>query len=234
MNKRELAQKIDHAVLGPLGTQKKIKEGLALAEKYNVASYCVMPHALFLISEQLKASVKLCTVIGFPQGGSTIKCKLFEIEEAIKKGAKEIDVVVNIANLLSNDWKYIENEVSLLTNFVHEQHCLIKVIFGNAFLSKEQIIRLSEICSLKKVDFIKTSTGYDYIKNSQGKTEAVGALLEDIRLMRQSASSEIKIKASGGIKTYQQVIQLSEAGADRIGTSSTQEIIETYVTNNLL
>lgn len=213
----KIAKLIDHAVLKPIQTDDDLKKECDIAKQFGVATVCVKPYNVKLAKEYLKgSSVGVGTVIGFPHGGNSTKVKIAETIEAIKDGATEIDMVVNIAKTLQGDYKYVENEIKQIVDAAHSNGALVKVIFETCYLNNEQKIKLCQICNEAKVDYVKTSTGFG----------TSGAMLEDIELMRKHVSSDVKIKASGGIKTLEQAEAFVKAGCQRLGLSSTKEIFE--------
>lgn len=210
---------IDHAVLKPTSGLEENEAGCRVALKYQVASICVLPSWVEFCSERLKgSSVKTGTVISFPHGSAMPAVKMKEAEVAIKNGARELDVVVNISKVLSRDWGWVESEIEELTGFAHAGEALIKMIFENCYLGVEEKVRLCRICSGAGVDFIKTSTGFG----------PGGATDDDVRLMVETVSGSVKVKASGGIRNLDRLLQFKALGAARIGTSSTVAILEEY------
>lgn len=213
----ELARIIDHAVLKPDSTLRDVERGCRVALEYQVAAICVSPSWVSFCSRFLKDSaVKTGTVNGFPHGASKLEIKMAEAEAAIDDGADEIDTVVNIGRVLSDDWEFTGREVRALTGLVHSSGSAIKFIFETCYLQPPEIIRLCRLCSDEGADFVKTSTGF----GSGGATE------EDVRLMAESVSGETGIKAAGGIRDLKRFLLMKNCGATRIGTSSTVEILE--------
>ncbi len=224
---KQLAQMIDHAILHPTMTDPDIKEGCNLAMAYGVASVCVKPYAVNLASKQLLGSnVSVGTVVGFPHGSNSTELKLRETEQCLLDGASEIDMVVNVGKVLSEDWSYVHSEIRDIYVVVKNHHALLKVIFENDFLPTDLYkIKLCEICNTIGVDFIKTSTGFGMVKENDGKYNYRGATEYDLKLMRKHAIDSVQLKASGGIKTLEDMQKSIELGATRIGTSSTQNIL---------
>jgi deoxyribose-phosphate aldolase len=165
-------------------------------------------------------------VIGFPHGNSTINSKVFEAREAAQLGGNEIDMVVNIGKVISEDWRYVRDEIKAINNAVVSENAILKVIFETDFLQDKHIIKLCEICSDLGVAFIKTSTGFGFTQGADGKYSYTGATLEHIKLMRKHSSKNMKIKASGGIRTLDAMLKAMACGAQRVGTSSTVAILE--------
>ena len=208
---------IDHTVLKPTTTHMDVKKICEEAVQYGFAAVCIPPTLLAIGRRELAgASVKVATVIGFPFGYSVPKAKLAETEQALTDGADELDVVINLIAVKDGDWSFLADEISLITDTIHARGKIIKVIIESGILTDEQIIRCCELYSHAGVDFVKTSTGY---AERSATTEAV-------RLMRQHLPPGIKIKASGGIRTYEFARQLIEAGADRLGCSASVAIVD--------
>lgn len=227
MTKKELAQFIDHSVLHPTATEKDLTEGCKIARQYQTATVCIKPYMVERAAAMLEGSgIGICTVIGFPHGSNTTDLKVIETIEACRNGATEIDMVVNIAKVLEGDWDYIENEIGQIIDATLEHNAILKVIFETDFLKEEHKIKLCEICSSLHVAFVKTSTGFGFVKQQSGDFQTIGATLHDIRLMRQYCSEDIQIKASGGIRNLKDMLSFIEAGATRIGASATAAIID--------
>ncbi|MFX1283000.1 MAG: deoxyribose-phosphate aldolase [Promethearchaeota archaeon] len=224
----EIAKMIDHSLLHPTLTDEELELGCQLARKLNVASVCIKPYAVKLAVEKLKDSdVAVGTVIGFPHGNSKIDVKIFEAEQACKDGAIELDVVVNIGKVLSEDWEYIEKEIGAIITVSKKYNTIVKIIFENDLLSDDHYkIKLCEICSKFNVDYIKTSTGYGFVKGENGKYSYKGATDHDLKLMRDHSSKEVKIKAAGGVRTLNDVLRVKEIGVTRIGATATEIIIK--------
>lgn len=222
-----LAKYIDHSLLHPTMTDKELEDGCKIALKYNTASVCIKPYAVKKARILLESSaVAVCTVIGFPHGSNTGSIKLAETIEACKNGATEIDMVLNIGKVISADWEYVHNEISSINNACKENGAILKVIFENDFLDTGQKIKLCEICSNIGVAFVKTSTGYGYVKQENGMFATQGATLEDIKLMKKHAASGVQVKAAGGIRTLNDMLKAIEAGATRIGATATEVILD--------
>ncbi len=224
---KEIAKMIDHSLLHPTMNDNDLKEGCLLAREYDVASVCIKPYAVKIASQILKGSdVKTGTVIGFPHGNSTVEVKAFETERAIADGAEEVDLVVNIGKVLSQDWDYIENEIRIIVDTTKSNKVLLKIIFENDFLPEDKYkIKLCEICSKYRVDFVKTSTGYGFTKDKSGNYSYKGAMASDIKLMRKYSDPNVQIKAAGGIRTLQDLLKMKELGVTRIGATATAVIL---------
>jgi deoxyribose-phosphate aldolase len=230
MTAAELAKYIDHSILHPTMTDADLEEGCAVAIKYGTATVCVKPHTVPKATKLLEGSgVGVCTVVGFPHGSNTIDLKVIETIEACRNGAGEIDMVVNIGKVLGEDWTYVENEIDQILHSALEHNAILKVIFENDYLEEKHKIRLCEICSKLHVAFAKTSTGYGFVKQSNGMFLAKGATLDDLRLMRKHCSPDVQIKAAGGIRNLPDMLAAIEAGATRIGATATAAIIEEFL-----
>jgi len=228
----QLAKYIDHSLLHPTMTDKDLEEGCAVALKYNTASVCIKPYAVKKAASLLSSSdVAVCTVIGFPHGSNTNSMKVEETIESCINGAVEIDMVVNIGKVLGADWDYVSKEIESINSACLKNGAILKVIFENDFLNTDQKIKLCEICSKIGVAFVKTSTGYGYVKQDNGMFLTQGATLEDIKLMRNHCTPEVNIKAAGGIRTLSDMLKAIDAGATRIGATATAAILEEVNSN---
>lgn len=227
-NITEIAKMIDHSILHPTFTDADLERECALAAKYQTATVCVKPYHVRAAADQLRGTeVAICTVVGFPHGNSKTETKLFETLQAIKDGATEIDMVVNVGKVLGEDWAYVGAEIEVLQDLCQQKGAILKVIFENDFLPEDKyIIRLCEICSQHRVAFIKTSTGYGFVKGPDGKYSYRGATLPHLKLMRAHAAPEVQIKAAGGIRTLDDVLQVRALGVTRIGATATAAILE--------
>ena len=227
----EIAKMIDHSLLHPTMTDEALKEGCALAKHYNVASVCIKPYAVKDAVAWLEGSeVLVGTVIGFPHGNSTIDIKALETERACKDGAAEIDMVVNIGKVLSEDWAYIQEEIGTILQVCHQHGAILKVIFENDFLPDDKYkIGLCQICSNLQVEYVKTSTGYGMVKGSDGKYGYQGATEHDLILMRKHCPPTVQVKAAGGVRTLDDTLKVKALGVTRIGASATQKIMDEAV-----
>ncbi|MCB0853358.1 MAG: deoxyribose-phosphate aldolase [Bacteroidetes bacterium] len=223
----ELAKMIDHSLLHPTMTDTDLKEGCELARKYNVASVCIKPYAIKDAVKWLAGSdVMVGTVIGFPQGNSAVNIKVAETEQACLDGAVEIDMVVNIGKVLGEDWDYVKTEIAAVADMTHSHNAVLKVIFENDFLPEDKYkIKLCEICSELKVGFVKTSTGYGMVKGADGKYGYQGATEHDLKLMRKHSAPEVQVKAAGGVRSLDDLLQVREWGVTRIGATATAQIL---------
>ena len=229
MNQTEkLAKMIDHSILQPTHTDMDLEKQCSVAKKYNVASVCVKPYAVMRAAELLKdTEVKVSCVIGFPHGNSSITVKVFETEQACKDGAVEIDMVINTGKALSGDWDYVEKEIRAITDVCHCHKAIVKVIFETDYVTRtEDKITLCEICTRAGADFVKTSTGYGFVKQSNGDFNYKGATVADIELMRKHCGPGVKIKCAGGVRTLDDLLRMKEAGAERSGATATETILE--------
>jgi deoxyribose-phosphate aldolase len=210
-----IAQYIEHTNLSPTLTIQSIDQLVNEAREYGFLGVCVPPFWVKRAQREIgKDKILLVTVAGFPLGYNMTETKLDEIKRAIDNGADEIDVVLNISSFKTGiPWTKIE--IAKCSKLAHDHQKVLKVILETAFLSDEEIVEACKLCADAGADFVKTSTGF----------APAGAKVEHIRLMRQSVPTEVGIKASGGIKTLEQAIQLIEAGADRLGTSSGISIV---------
>lgn len=229
MNKvKELAKMIDHSILHPTMTDEDLRRECAVAAKYDVASVCVKPYAVKQAVELLKGTdVFVGCVIGFPAGNSAIKVKVFETETACNDGAVEIDMVINIGKALQGDWDYIEKEIGAVTNACHKNGAIVKVIFETDYVSDEKdIVKLCEICTKVGADYVKTSSGFGFVKGTDGKYSYEGATIPNLVLMRESVGPNVKIKAAGGVRTLDGLIAVQNAGCTRCGATATIAILE--------
>lgn len=229
MNKiEELAKMIDLSVLHPTHTDDDLKKLCEIAKKYNVASVCVKPYAVRQAIPFLEGSeVAVGCVIGFPHGNSSTNVKVFEAEQACREGATEIDMVINIGKTLSGDWDYVEQEIRAVTDVCHRNKAIIKVIFETDFVTRtEDKIRLCEICTRAGADFVKTSTGYGFVKNPLGDYNYKGATIADVELMRKHAGPDVQVKCAGGVRTLDDLLRMKAAGATRAGATATEAIME--------
>ncbi|MEP6668045.1 MAG: deoxyribose-phosphate aldolase [Chthoniobacter sp.] len=226
----ELAGMIDHALLHPTMTDAELRAGCALARTYAVASVCIKPYAVQLAVEALRGSeVAVGTVIGFPHGSNTTEIKRLETAQACREGAVEIDVVINVGRALGGDWAYVENELREITGEAHGHGALLKVIFETDFVTADATkIRLCEICEQVGADFVKTSTGFGFVRQADGHFHTVGATPHDLALMRAHTSSKVQVKASGGVRNLDGLIAARDLGATRCGTSATALILDEY------
>lgn len=225
--REEIAKMIDHSLLHPTMDDNTLREGIELARKYNVASVCIKPYAVKMAAEMLSGSeVMVCTVVGFPHGNSRVDVKVYETEKAIEDGAVEIDMVVNTGKVLSEEWEYVTDEIRAVKEVTARHGAALKVIFENDFLPLDEYkVRLCEICSRLKVEFVKTSTGYGFVKQPDGSYNYKGATPHDLELMRRHSDPEVQVKAAGGVRTLEDTLKVRELGVTRIGATATESII---------
>ena len=212
-----IAKMIDHSLLNPSLTTRELEDGCAVAARYNVASVCILPYYLARCAEMLAGTtVHASTTIGFPHGGHRTEIKLAEARQALKDGGQELDVVINISKAHSGDWQYIHDELLALTETIHANAAKIKVIFENAYLDDAAKIRLCEICGTIGVDWVKTSTGY----------AASGATVADLKLMRAHSPERVQVKAAGGIRDLDALLEVRAIGVSRVGATRTESMLE--------
>lgn len=223
----ELAKMIDHSILNPVMTDDDLIRECGVAKKHNVASVCVKPYAVKKAVDLLKGSdVDVGCVIGFPHGNSTTAVKVYETEQACNDGATEIDMVINIGKALGGDWEYVEKEIKAVTDTCHQNRAIVKVIFETDYIKKdEDKIRLCEICTRVGADFVKTSTGYGYVKQPNGDYNYKGATIDDIKLMRKHSGPKVQVKCAGGVRTLDDLLKMKDAGATRSGATATEAML---------
>ena len=213
----DIAKMIDHSLLNPTLTVQELELGCELAKRYDVASVCILPYYAERCAELLAGTtVQPSTTIGFPHGGHATAIKLAEAEQALKDHATELDMVINISKARSGDWKYVQKEIAQLTELTHSHNAKIKVIFENAYQDNAARVRLCEICGEVGVDWVKTSTGY----------APSGATMDDLRLMRKHSPASVQVKAAGGIRTLDGLLEARDIGVTRVGASRTESMLE--------
>lgn len=213
-------------MLQPTQTADDLRAACEMCTKLGVASVCVKPSFVPLAAECVAGStVFVSTAIGFPHGGTATEIKVAETHLACDQGAREVDMVANIGQALSGNWRYVETDIRSVVEAAQRHGAITKVIFETGLLPNDEIkIRLCQVSEAAGAAFVKTSTGYGYQKNSAGELVATGATEHDVRLMRATCSPVVQIKASGGIRNYTMAKRFVELGATRLGTSSTAEI----------
>lgn len=222
----ELAKMIDHSLLHPTMSDAEVLAGCELSRDYNVATACVKPYHIKLALEVFAGTdVMACAVIGFPHGNSTTGIKVIEAESAALAGAKEVDMVVNIGKVKSGDWDYVTREIDLINRAVTAAGSILKVIFENDYLTSDEIIKLCKICTAVDVAFVKTSTGYGFVKQADGQYNYKGATHEHLKLMRKHTAPHIQIKAAGGVRTLDDLLAVREIGVTRIGATATKPML---------
>ncbi|KAJ5732364.1 deoxyribose-phosphate aldolase [Penicillium malachiteum] len=223
----QLAKMIDHSLLHPTMTDDDIIAGLNISKEYNVATACIKPYSIGLAKKELAGTdVDICAVIGFPHGNSSTECKVHEAIEAGIAGAKEIDMVVNVGKVLGGDWDYVTEEIKLINEAVTRTGAILKVIFENDYLQPEHIITLCKICTELQVAFVKTSSGYGFVKQSDGSYNYLGATVRDLKLMREHSGPDVQIKAAGGVRTLDDLLHVMRLGVTRIGATATVAILK--------
>jgi deoxyribose-phosphate aldolase len=225
---RDIAKMIDHSILHPTFTDDDVRKNCELAKRHHVATACVKPcHAKLARVILANSDVAVCAVVGFPHGNSTIEIKSAEAFQVISDGAVEVDMVINIGKVLQRDWSYVSREIQEVNRLCTTNQAILKVIFETDFITNDDDkIRLCKLCSEHKVAFAKTSTGYGFVKDDGGNYSYVGATEHDLRLMRKHCAPEVQIKASGGVRTLDQILRMRDLGVTRVGATATESIIE--------
>lgn len=214
MNVNEVLKYVDHTQLKAFATWEDIKKLCDEAIEYNTATVCIPPCYIKRIKENFEDKIKICTVIGFPLGYSVTEAKVLETKKAIEDGAEEIDMVINISDVKNGDFENVKNEIIQIKKACGDK--LLKVIIETCYLTKEEKIKLCEIVTEAKADYIKTSTGFG----------TNGATIEDIKIFKQNVGANVKIKAAGGIKNFEDMENFIKEGSERLGTSSAINIIK--------
>jgi len=219
---------IDHAVLHPTQTDDDLRKACAMCAELGVASVCVKPSMVPLTAELLAGSAAApSTVIGFPHGGTSTAAKVRETEVACAAGASEVDMVVNIGRVLLQDWDYVADDIRGVCEAAATAGAITKVIFETGLLPDDNLkIRLCEISEQTGAAFVKTSTGFGFVKDALGALKSTGATEHDIRLMREHCSDQVQVKASGGIRSFADAQRFVALGATRLGTSGTEAIAQ--------
>jgi len=214
----QLAKTIDHSLLNPVMTDNEVRAGCELAARYNVASVCVKPCHVTMAAELLKGTtVEVGTVIGFPHGSSTTASKVFEAQDAINNGATELDMVLNIGELRSGNADFVRQDIAAVVRAARGK-AIVKVILENAYLNKDQIRQACMLCEEVGADFVKTSTGY-----APG-----GATIEDLQLMRATVGPQVQVKAAGGVRTLDAILEVIDVGVTRVGATATASILDDF------
>jgi deoxyribose-phosphate aldolase len=233
----QLAKMIDHSLLHPTMTDQELEDGCRLAAKYGVASVCIKPYSVKRAAELLKGTgVLVGAVIGFPHGNSTTEAKRYEAELACRDGAAEIDMVINIGKALSGDWDYVERDIKTVCDEAHKHGAKVKVIFENDYLTKggaglsgdDFKRKLCEISERAGADWVKTSSGYGFVKQADGSYNYKGATEHDLGLMRSSVSANVQVKAAGGVRDLDGLIKVRELGCSRCGATATAAMLDEY------
>lgn len=227
LTREQLAKTIDQTLLSPTATAQAVQSLCVTSKKNHFAAACINPCYIPIAKKILSGSdVKICSVVGYPLGANSIETKVFEARDNVKKGADELDVVVNIGMLKSGNFSYVEKEIGVIVSVIrreqmaeYNKHINIKIVIENGSLTRDEVKKVCKIVEEAGADFIKTSTGFG----------VRGVELDDVRLIREVVTRNIGVKAAGGIKTFKDAQALIDAGATRIGTSSGLNIIEEYI-----
>jgi deoxyribose-phosphate aldolase len=213
----QLAHMIDHTILKPDATQDEIAQLCFEARKYSFASVCVNPSYVKLCNDLLEGSdVLVCTVVGFPLGATPTEVKVFETQQAVREGADEVDMVINVGALKSRDYELVERDIASVARACHAGNAILKVIIEAALLTDEEKVAACQLAKVAGADFVKTSTGFG----------PGGATAEDVALMRHVVGPAMGVKAAGGIRTYEDAKKMIAAGASRIGASASVKIMQ--------
>ena len=224
----EIVSLIDHAVLHPTQTAADVREACAMSVRLGIASVCVKPSHVPVATECLAGSSVLpSTVIGFPHGGTSTTAKVAETLTACKEGAREVDMVVNIGQALNAEWDTVGADIAAVVEAAKSAGAITKVIFETGLMPTDDHKRkLCELSEAAGAAFVKTSTGFGFVKGDDGALKSTGATVEDIRLMRGACRPQVQVKASGGVRSYADAVKMVEAGATRLGTSATEAIAQ--------
>ncbi|KPU44051.1 deoxyribose-phosphate aldolase [Oxobacter pfennigii] len=216
MDKKTIASMIDHTLLKPQATIKDVEKLCSEATDFGFSSVCINPYFVKAAAKKLSgSSVSVCTVIGFPLGANTTETKIFEAKKAVEEGAVEVDMVINIGALKNKEYDYVRDDINGVVEAVRDK-AIVKVIIETCLLDDDEKVKVCKIAMDAGAHFVKTSTGFG-IK---------GATIHDVELMREAVGEHLGVKASGGIKTYEDAVNMINAGATRLGTSSSIKIIE--------
>jgi deoxyribose-phosphate aldolase len=233
----ELAKMIDHSLLHPTMTDQDLEDGCKLAAKYQVASVCIKPYAVKRAATLLQGSgVLVGAVIGFPHGSSSTESKRYETWLACQDGAAEIDMVINIGKALTGDWDYVANDIRTVCEEAHRHGAKVKVIFENDYLTKGGAGMDSDafkklLCQISEhagADWVKTSSGYGFVKQADGSYNYKGATEHDLALMRASVSAKVQVKAAGGVRDLDGLIKVRDLGGSRCGATATAAMLDDY------
>ena len=221
LTQKKLAKTIDHSLLNPIVTDDDLREGCKLADKYHTATVCVKPYHVKRASELLlNSDVKVCMVIGFPQGGHLPKIKALEAEQAIADGAKELDMVINIGAIKSKRFSLAREDIKVVVDVARKhKDILVKVILENCYLSDDEKITSCKLAEEAGADYVKSSTGFG----------TGGATIHDIELMYETVWPRLGVKAAGGVRSLETALDVIRAGATRIGATATEKIIESWI-----
>ena len=212
-----IAKMLDHSTLQPWLTEEDIRRGCEIALRYKTATVCARPGDMKLVSKLLEGSGVLpCTVIGFPHGAHLTSVKVFEAEQAVADGCKELDMVINIGRMKGGDYDYVDQDIRAVAEAAHKGGAILKVIIETCYLTDEEKTVACQLSEKAGADFVKTSTGYG----------THGATPEDVALMRAAVSDKVKVKAAGGMRTLDAILAVRAAGADRCGVSATEALMQ--------
>src|SRR5437762_9916510 len=212
-----LAKMLDHSLLQQTLTDAELEAGCQTARAFDVASVCIKPYAVPLAARILAGStVAVGTTVGFPHGGHVTAIKVAEAEQAMNDGARELDMVVNIGKVLGKDWRFVAADIRAVVEAAHRRRALVKVIFENCFLRDEHKEQLCRLCAEVGADYVKTSTGYG----------SGGALDDDLRLMRRCSPPHVKVKAAGGVRSFDRLLEVRALGVSRVGATATKAILD--------
>jgi deoxyribose-phosphate aldolase len=213
----DIAKMIDHSLLNPTLTKQQLEDGCKLALEYDVGSVCIMPYYLKRCSEILAGStVAPSTTIGFPHGGHTTEVKLAEAKRALADGCQELDMVSCISAVLSEEWDHVRDDIKAIVDVAHGEGQKVKVIFENCYLQDSHKIKLCQICGEVGADWVKTSTGYG----------TGGATIEDLKLMRTNSPENVQVKAAGGVRDMDKLLEVRALGVTRVGASRTKDMLD--------
>lgn len=216
---QQLAKVIDHSLLKPELTEVDVIAGCELAHRYQTATVCVKPCHVSLAAEVLKDSdVVVSTVVGFPHGSNRTAVKVAEAKLALDEGAKELDMVLNIGQLRSGKLDYVRDDIQAVCDEAHARGAKVKVILENAYLTDEQKVAACKLCEQAGADWVKTSTGF----------APSGATLDDLRLMRSTVSDRVQVKAAGGVRTLDAILEVIDVGCTRCGATATADILDEF------
>jgi len=216
---QQLAKTIDHSLLRPELTREEVIAGCELARRYDVASVCVKPCHVSLAAGCLRGSdVKVSTVIGFPHGVHTTPVKVAEANQAIDDGAVELDMVLNIGELRSGSLDFVQSDIQAVCQAAHQRGAKVKVILENAYLTDEQKVQACRLCEAAGADWVKTSTGF----------APSGATLADLRLMRAAVGPQVQVKAAGGVRSLEALLDVIDAGCTRVGATATAAMLDSF------
>jgi len=224
---KDLAGMIDHSLLHPTLTDRETAAGCELARRYGTATVCVKPFAVGMAAALLKGSpVGVGTVVGFPHGGQAPSIKVAEVERGLADGAAEFDMVVNVGKVLGGDWTYVAAEIGAVNAAAVAGSALLKVIFETDYLEDAHVVKLCGISSAAGVAFVKTSTGFGFIRQPNGMYAYRGATDHHLALMRANCPESVRVKAAGGLRTLDDLLRVRALGVARIGATATEAILE--------